>query len=68
MFRVNIQNKFSSIAKFDCGIQQGPIFGPLLFLVDVNYMNQAVDCELFRYVFDSCSVYSTKVLKKLRKV
>ena len=30
-------------------------------------MNQAVDCELFRYVFDSCSVYQHKSVKEIEK-
>ena len=46
-FRVNVQGKYSCIAKIDCGVPQRSILGPLLFLLYVNNMNQAVDCDLF---------------------
>ena len=48
-FRVNVQGKCSCIAKIDCGVHQGSILGPLLFLLYVNDMKQAVDCDLFLY-------------------
>ena len=48
-FRVNVQGKCSCIAKIDCGVHQGSILGTLLFLLYVNDMKQAVDCDLFLY-------------------
>ena len=50
---MNNKNKYSSTAKIECGVPQGSILGPLLFLLYVNDMKQAVDCDLFLYVDDS---------------
>ena len=55
-FRVNIKNKYSSTAKIECEVPQGSILGPLLFLLYVNDLKQAVDCDLFLYADDSCLV------------
>ena len=53
---MNIKNKYSSIAKIECGVPQGSILGPLLLLLSVNDMKQAVNCDLFLYA-ESCLVY-----------
>ena len=66
-FRVNVQGKYSCIAKIDCGVPQGSILGPLLFLLYVNNMKQAVDCDLFLYVDDSCLVYQYKDVKAIER-
>ena len=62
---VNVQGKYSCIAKIDCGVPQGSISGPLLFLLYVNDMKQAVDCDLFLYADDSCLVYQHKDVKEI---
>ena len=49
-FLVIIENKYSSILKFSCGVPQGSILGPLLFLIYVNDMKQAVSSDLLLYV------------------
>ena len=66
-FRVNVQGKCSCIAKIDCGVHQGSILGPLLFLLYVNDMKQAVDCDLFLSADDSCLVYQHKDVKEIEK-
>ena len=43
-----------------CGVPQGSILGPLLFLLYVNDMSQAVTCDLLLYADDSCLVYAGK--------
>ena len=66
-FQVNIQGKYSCIAKINCWVPQGSILGPLLFLLYVNDMKQAVDCDLFPYADDSCLVYQHKNLKEIER-
>ena len=66
-FRVNIENSFSDTADLNCGVPQGSILGPLLFLLYVNDMSQAVDCELFLYADDSCLVFQHKEVKEIEK-
>ena len=46
-FQVNIKNKYSNVANINCGVSEGPILGPLWFLLYVNDMSQAVEFELF---------------------
>ena len=42
VFKVNIDNHFSDLSKISCGIPQGSVLGPLLFLLYVNDMPQTV--------------------------
>ena len=53
-FKVQIKNTFSEPGKLLCEVPQGSILGPLLFLLYINNMPQAVNCELLLYVDDSC--------------
>ena len=48
-FKVNLENNFSQPASVSSGIPQGSIMGPLLILIYVNDMSQAVKCHLFLY-------------------
>ena len=55
-FLVNLGNDFSQPASVSCGVPQGSVLGPLLFLIYVNDMSQAVKCDLFLYADDTCLV------------
>ena len=59
-FKVNINNHFSDLSKINCGITQGSILGPLLFLLYVNDMPQAVHSDFLLYVDDSSLTFQHK--------
>ena len=44
-FKVDLNKAFSDPGKLLCGVSQGSILGPLLFLLYVNDMTQAINCE-----------------------
>ena len=46
IFLVNIENKLSDFGQVSCGVPQGSILGPLLFLIYVNDTAQAVTSTL----------------------
>ena len=64
---VNLENFFSEVSNISCVVQQGSIFGPLLFLVQVNNMSTAVKCNLFLYADDKCLVFQSKNVKDVEK-
>ena len=66
-FRVNIDNNLSDKARLTCGVPQGSILGPLIFLIYANDMPQAVKCDLYLYADDSCLVYTGKNIKLIEK-
>ena len=51
---------YSSLTKTSCGVPQGSILGPLLFLVYVNDMESATSCKLLLYADDSALVVSDR--------
>ena len=65
-FIVNVGKEYSSPGKLSCGVSQGSILGPLLFLLYVNDMPQAVDSELLLYTDDTCLIYTAKDTKNNR--
>lgn len=65
-FCVSIDNLSSNPGKLECGVPQGSILGPLLFLLYVNDMPQAlVKCDLFLYADDSCLLFQHKDISEM---
>ena len=64
-FHVAIGNSLSYAGELTCGVPQGSILGPLLFLLYVNDMQQAIDCDLFLYADDSCLVFQHKNVRDI---
>ena len=66
-FKVNINKTFSEPGDLTCGVPQGSILGPLIFLLYINDMPQSVDCDLYLYADDSCLVFQHKDVKEIEK-
>ena len=59
-FKVYINSHFSDLSKIYCGVPQGSILGPLLFLLYVNDIPQAVHSDLVLYADDSRLTFQHK--------
>ena len=59
-FKVNINNHFSDLSKIYFGVPQGSILGPLIFLLYVNRMPQAIHSHLFLYADGSGLTFQYK--------
>ena len=62
---MNIENDYSNLGNLNCGVPQGSILGPLIFLIYVNDMPQTVDCDLLLYADDTCLGFTDKSLKTI---
>ena len=66
-FTVEVANRVSKFSKISCGVPQGSILGPLLFLIYVNDMSQAVECDLYLYADDSSLLFQHKNVTEIKK-
>ena len=64
---VNLKNSFSEPGHLSCGVPQGSILGPLLFLLYINDMPQAVNFKLLLYADDTCLIFQHKDVKVIEK-
>ena len=67
-FQVNVESALSDPADLKCGVPQGSILGPLLFLIYINDLPQAVnDCDIRLYADDTCISYKHKAIKTIEE-
>ena len=64
-FTVNIGKEYSNHGNLSCGVPQWSILGPLIFLLYVNDMARAVDCDLLLYVDDSCLIVRDNSIEQI---
>ena len=55
---VEVGSVFSEFLPVSCGVPQGSILGPQLFLIYINDMNISLNCKLSLYADDSALIYS----------
>ena len=67
LFRVNLENCYSNPSNITCGVLQGSILGPLLFLIYVNDMPPAVKSNLFLFADNSGFVFQGKDVIEIEK-
>ena len=66
-FKININTSYSGLSNLICGVPQGSILGPLLFLLYINDLSQAVVCDLLLYADDTCIVFQYKNVAEIEK-
>ena len=66
-FHVSLNSYMSSAGKIVCGVPQGSILRPLLFLLYINDMPQAVETDLFLYANDTGLVFQHKDINKMNE-
>ena len=62
-----MKNTYSDKASVTCGVPQGSILAPLLFLIYVNDMPQAVYNKLLWYADDTCLVFQHSDIKSIEE-
>ena len=68
IFFIEIENQVSDFGKVFCSVPQGSILGPLLFLIYVSNMPQAVKSNLFLYADgSSCLMYQHRDVNEIEK-
>ena len=66
-FKTNINTSYSSPLNLICGVPQGSILGPLLFLLHINDMPQAVVSDSLLYADDTCIVFQHENVTEIEK-
>merc|ERR1712224_325845 len=68
-FLVDVDSTLSEPAKLTCGVPQGSILGPLLFLIYINDMNKAINnSTVYHFADDTNLLYSHKNPNTLKRI
>ena len=66
---LSINGYESSLAVINCGVPQGSVLGPLLFLLYINDLNQAIKfCKVHHFADDTNLLCHSNSIKKLNKL
>ena len=66
---VSINGYESDLAAINCGVSHGSVLGPLLFLLYINDLNQAIKfCKVHHFADDTNLLYLSNSIKKLNKL
>ena len=66
---VSINGYNSDLMPFDCGVPQGSVLGPLLFLIYINDLHKAIQyCKVHHFADDTNLFHTSKSVKKLNKL
>ena len=66
-FIISMENANLDKASITRGVPQGSVLGPLLFLIYINDIPQAVDSELLLYADDTCLVFQYRNIKTMEE-
>ena len=67
-FLVNVGSSYSDPADLNCGVPQGSILGPLLFLLYINDLPQAIqNSDVRLYADDTCISFKHKNVKAIEE-